>query len=235
MVPPDLVPVGVPDPLADAAIAPITPAMVVGLGTGRAASRGILALADRARRERLALRCVATSRESAALARAHGLEVVELATVERIDYLFDGADEVDPQLGMLKGGHGAVVGERLAAHAAGRCVYLVQREKLVSRLGLTRPVPVVILPRALGVVTAALRELGLAGAARRATGGELFRADDDHLVIDVPMGDRAAEQLAQQLDRLPGVIEHGLFLDECDELLIESPGEPLERRVRRGR
>lgn len=225
-------PNNVPDPLAEAAIAPIQSGMTVGLGTGRAASRGILALASRARRERLSLRCVATSIESAALARSHGLEVIDLASVERIDYLFDGADEVDDRLGMLKGGHGAVVGERLAASVAEHCVYLVQREKLIARLGSTRAVPVIVLPRALGVVRAALKKLELGGEVRKTTADELFRADDEHLVIDVPIDTRTPEQMAEQLDRVCGIVDHGLFLDECDELLIEAPGSALERRVR---
>lgn len=224
----------VADPLAEAAIAPIRAGMTVGLGTGRAASRGIIALANRARREQLGVRCVATSKESAALARSHGLEVIDLATVERVDYLFDGADEVDDRLGMLKGGHGAVVGERLAASVAEHCVYLVQREKLISRLGSTRAVPVIILPRALGVVRAALKKLGLGGEVRKTPAGELFRADDDHLVIDVPIDSRSPEQMAEQLDPICGIVDYGLFLDECDELLIEASGEPLQRRVRRG-
>lgn len=221
-----------PDALAEAAIAPITRGMIVGLGTGRAATRGILALARRNRRENLGVRCIATSRDSGALARAEGLEVLDPSTVDRIDYLFDGADEVDAHLAMLKGMHGAVVGERLAACLATQRVYLVQREKLVARLGSRGPVPVVILPSAVAAVLAGLRGLGLTGDLRRSAAGEPVRVDDGHLVIEVPIDGREPREMAAQLDRLAGVIDHGLFIEECDELLIETPGRPLERRSR---
>src|SRR5205823_1657433 len=89
------------DPLAAAAIAEIRAGMVVGLGTGRAATRAIAALARRATAERLELTCVATSQASDDLGRRLGLRLVPMDEVERVDYLFDGADEVDPALRMI--------------------------------------------------------------------------------------------------------------------------------------
>lgn len=215
-------------------MAPIASGMIVGLGTGRAAARGILALARRARREELRIRCVVTSRESEALARSNGLEVIDRGEVRQVDYLFDGADEVDDRLRMLKGGHGAVVGERLVARLARQRVYLVQREKVVTRLGAHRALPVIVVASGVAGVMVGLDGLGLASKVRLTDEGQPFHTDDGHFVIDVTMDDRPVERLAEQLQAIPDVVEYGLFLDECDVLWIESGGAPLERRERAG-
>src|SRR5690606_26698235 len=105
------------DTLARLAVEPITDGMLVGLGTGRAATRGIHALAQRVNEGGLRVRCVATSESSEALARELGLQVLPFSEVERVDYLFDGADEVAPDLSMLKGRGGAMTREKLVAQA----------------------------------------------------------------------------------------------------------------------
>lgn len=220
------------DPLAEAAVASIQSGMIVGLGTGRAASRAVRALVRRVQAERLEVRGVPTSRETEALARAGGLEILDLRAADRIDFLFDGADEVDERLRMLKGGHGALVAERLAASIAGRRVYLVQAEKLVKQLGARAELPIAVLPEAEGPARAGLVRLGLRAELRRTPAGELFRADAGHLVMDARIGERDAAELAAQLDRVPGVVDHGLFIDECEELLIESGEGPVQRRIR---
>lgn len=92
--------------LAEAAIAEIKSGMIVGLGTGRTAARAIRAAGDRVAAEKLDIKCVPTSHVTETLARAMRLPLVDFAMLERIDYLFDGADEVDPQMRMIKGGGG---------------------------------------------------------------------------------------------------------------------------------
>src|SRR5690606_27066248 len=114
------------DALARAAVADIRPGMVVGLGTGRTARRAIAALAGRILAEHLDITCVSTSEASSAYALELGIKVREFATIEHVDYLFDGADEVDGHLRMLKGAGGAMTRERLVATAAARRVYLVE-------------------------------------------------------------------------------------------------------------
>ncbi|MFG0252949.1 MAG: ribose-5-phosphate isomerase A, partial [Phycisphaerales bacterium JB038] len=118
------------DPLAKAAIAEIESGMMVGLGTGRAASRCIRALAARG----LDVKCVATSVRSAELAASLGLRVEPFEGVRHVDFLFDGADEVDPNLAMIKGAGGAMTREKMVARAAKRRVYVVDASKLVTRL-----------------------------------------------------------------------------------------------------
>lgn len=222
------------DALAAAAVAPVRSGMVVGLGTGRAAARGIRALADRARAESLAITAVATSIASAELATSLGLTVTPLAGASHVDYLFDGADEVDPALGMIKGRGGAMTRERIVAAMADRRVYLIDDSKLVTRLGERAPLPVEVIPDALGAVRAALSRLGLGAASLRiAADGTPARTDNGNMVLDVPLPPTtAAAALGRSLDSVPGVVDHGLFLTEADEVIVEgAAGLRTMRRV----
>jgi ribose 5-phosphate isomerase A len=223
------------DPLAEAAVAPVARGMVVGLGTGRAAARAIGALAGKARRESMYLRCVATSEASARLARSLGLEVIVAAGVTRIDYLFDGADEVDRVLRMIKGRGGAMTREKILARAAVRRVYLVQREKVVEHLGTSAPLPIEILPFGRAATIAALEELGLRGPVRRSADGGEYATDNGNPVVDaaLPRG-CDVESLRGAIDDLPGVVGHGLFLGEADEVIVEEGDRGAVTRMTRG-
>jgi ribose 5-phosphate isomerase A len=175
---------------------------------------------------------VPTSHVTETIARAHRLNVLDFAMVESVDYLFDGADEVDEQFQMLKGMQGAIARQRLVATVAKRRLYLIQEGKLTSRLGTKSTLPVVIMHFALSVIRAELRNLGLSGVLRRTMNGDLFLTDHGHLILDLMIGDREPMELADALDHVPGVVDHGLFLDECDELLIENSSGELRRLVR---
>jgi ribose 5-phosphate isomerase A len=213
------------DALAAGAVEPIAAGMIVGLGTGRVASRAIEALARRVVVEDLAIVCVATSRASESLAARLGLVVRPMHDVDRLDYLFDGADEVDPALRMIKGRGGAMTREKIVARAAARRVYLVQSTKLVEHLGQTAPVPIEVLAFGLAATLRALRDLGLSPSRRAGD------TDDGNPIVDAPLvGDPAA--VAAALDATPGVVGHGLFLDEADAVLVEDAGGAVSRRVR---
>ena len=220
------------DPLADAAVAGIRNGMVVGLGTGRAATRGIHALARRAAAERLNLRCVATSKASADLATQLGLRVEPMEGVESVDYLFDGADEVDPQLRMIKGRGGAMTREKIVAQASRFRIYLVQTDKLVQRLGEKAPLPIEVLRFGLASTRRALGALGLRGGLRLRENGSVYETDNGNPVIDAPLPAGAdPERLARSLDAMAAVVGHGLFLDEADVVLSEDgTGKVTEQR-----
>ena len=222
----------VADTLADAAVAPITSGMIVGLGTGRTASRAILALADRVRDEHLDIKCVSTSHVTDTLARAHQLALVDFTLMERVDYMFDGADEVDEQMRMLKGQHGAIVRQRLMARAADKRVYLVDAKTAVAKLGLRSALAIAVLPWALASIRADLRNIGLNGVVRRTLDGGLFFTDNASLILDVMVGELNVEKLAEELDHVPGVIDHGIYLDEADEILIGQADGKVRRMVR---
>lgn len=219
------------DALAEAAVAEIRSGMIVGLGTGRTASRAIAALAERVKRERLDIQCVPTSHASETVARFHGLRLADFAMLERIHYLFDGADEVDPQLRMLKGGGGAMARERIVASAADRRVYIIDESKLVDRLGQRATLGVCVLAFGLSSARARLRDLGLPGVVRRTLDGHLFLTDNGNLIIDVQLDDRDLAELACAINDIPGVVDHGLFLHEADEVIVETP-RGIERMSR---
>jgi ribose 5-phosphate isomerase A len=236
------------DKLAAAAVASIKSGMVVGLGTGRAASRGVRALADRIRTEKLDLRCVSTSRATDDLAAELGITIVDLNSVSGVDLLFDGADEVDPNLFMIKGGGGAMTRERIVAHAAAHRVYMIDSSKLTPRLGTRFKVPVEVIPMARGLVERELEAMDLEGAWRQrpmsGTGATTdYLTDNGNLIFDLTLpADIAADRdelfaLDNDLKQLPGVLDHGLFLMECETLLVEWPdgggGGRLETRKRR--
>lgn len=224
------------DPLAEMAVAGITPGMTVGLGTGRAATRAIHALARRVREEGLRVSCVATSVASDELGRKLGLDVQPMERVATVDYLFDGADEVDPQLRMVKGRGGAMTREKIVAAAAAHRVYLIDEAKLVARLGEKMPLPIEVMSFGLSSVTRRLEALGLVGPIRQKD-GRLYVTDNGNVVIDAELGPALAgaqtpEPLAQALDAMEGVVDHGLFLSEAHEVLVESAAGSVKRMTR---
>lgn len=224
-----------PDVLARTAVDSITSGMVVGLGTGRAATRCIRALAARVKSEDLVITCVATSRASEGLARELGLTVLGLEEVPRVDYLFDGADEVDAQYQMIKGAGGALTRERwvaaVCAASGGQLVYVVDETKVTARLGTRARLPVEVARPMVPFIARQLGERGLA-ATRRVTDGRDVMTDNGHLLLDVnlPEGSHPGT-LAAWLNEQAGVIDHGLFLSECQRLLVEdASGKVRERR-----
>jgi ribose 5-phosphate isomerase A len=217
------------DKLAQAVIAPIEGGMTVGLGTGRSSTRAIHALAERVHRDRLSISCVCTSMATEGLAKELGLRVVPFADIEQVDYLFDGVDEVDQELRTMKGQHGAITRQRLVAHVASRCVYMTSEEKLVEQLGTRALLAVVIIPFGIASTRARLRNLGLSGVLRRNLAGEVVVTDGGGVVLDAHITGKNVAQLALDLDHIPGVVDHGLFLDEADEVLLEQRDGGIRR------
>ncbi|MFB6193939.1 MAG: ribose-5-phosphate isomerase RpiA [Halobaculum sp.] len=189
----------------------------VGLGTGSTAAAAIRALADR---DALDVTCVATSHASRALAREVGLPLTDLSATATVDVAIDGADQTTPEGALVKGGGAAHAREKLVAHAADRFLVVVDDTKLADRL--THPVPVECLPDAESAVRRALRAAGGEPTLRSADrkDGPVV-TDNGNLVFDCDFGridDPAA--LAADLNRLAGVVEHGLFPHATDALVV---------------
>jgi len=222
------------DPLAEAAVAQIQSGMLVGLGTGRAATRAIHALAHRAASESLTIECVATSRASHELGQSLGLHVRTMDDITRVDFLFDGADEVDDQHRMIKGRGGAMTRERIVAHAAEYKLYLVQRSKLVRTLGDSCALPVEVLAFGSEATRNALHRIGLQGTWRSAPDAARVMTDNANPILDIALPSGAElEDIRDAIESTPGVVGHGLFLNEADEILIESEERgTIERRTR---
>ncbi|MFI4872975.1 MAG: ribose-5-phosphate isomerase RpiA [Phycisphaerales bacterium JB061] len=214
------------DQLAEAAVAPIESGMLVGLGTGRTARRGVRALAERIRHEGLKIDCIASSEATEQLARELEMKLVDFALVEEVDYLFDGADEIDAKLRMLKGSGGAMTRERIIAWASKRRVFMIDGSKYVDHLGENCTLSVAVMAFGLASTRASLRAVGLNGVCRRSLDGDLFVTDNGNLILDVTLTpDHCIEELAAHLNDIPGVIDHGLFLGEADEVLIDRGGK----------
>ncbi|MGP1347265.1 MAG: ribose-5-phosphate isomerase RpiA [Phycisphaerales bacterium] len=225
------------DALAIAAVAPIEPGMVVGLGTGRAATRAVRALADRVAKEGLRIRCIPTSEATNELAHQLDLPLTDLAHADAIDYLFDGADEVDPLLRMIKGRGAAMTREKVLAHCAKARVYLISHEKLVQRLGQRCPLPVETLPFALPAVQRTLGNIGFPARTRLDAASKPITTDNHAHILDIELPERLPEDISlprldAMLNNTPGVIGHGLFLLEADRVIIESEDNTLEMRER---
>ena len=194
--------------------------MTVGLGTGSTAAHVIRMLGRRVR-EGLAVRGVPTSEASAALARAVGIPLADLNEVERVHLAIDGADEVDRQRRCIKGGGGALLREKIVASASDRLVIVVDSGKTVERLG-TFPLPVEVVPFACEQVQRRMRALGASVELRRGPEGP-FVTDEANRIVDCRFGDIAdASALAAQLDAVPGIVEHGLFIDMADDVIVGS-------------
>jgi ribose 5-phosphate isomerase A len=210
---------------AEAAVAEIEAGMLIGLGTGSTARFAIDAV-GRLVRDGLAIRAVATSDASERQARALGIEMLDFAAVERVDLTIDGADEIDDRCRAIKGAGGAMLREKTVAAASRRMIVIADGSKQVARLGGV-PVPVEILPFACASVLAALG----GEPVLRLADGKPYRTDNGNWIADVryDLADPAA--IARHLDAIPGVLGHGLFLDEVDAayLACRSVVTRLER------
>jgi ribose 5-phosphate isomerase A len=216
--------------LAAGALALTRDATLIGLGTGRAASAFIQALGVEARAGRT-IRGVPTSEATARLAKAVGIPLIGLDEGP-LDVTVDGADEVDPDLNLIKGYGGALVRERIVAAAARRQLILVDATKLVPVLGSRGRLPVEVLPFALPLCCQRLRELGCEPEVRTHE-GRLFVSDNGNAVVDCAVTPiRDAPALDRRLRTIPGVLDTGLFLGTADAVLV-AEGSTLRELSRR--
>jgi ribose 5-phosphate isomerase A len=211
------------DPARAAAVAAartrVQPGMTIGLGSGRAVFALVEALASKWRGPS-GLRAVVASSTTEARARAAGIDLVELDGVLTLDLAIDGADEVDRDLGLIKGGGSALLREKLVMAAARRVLVVAEANKFVERLGTIHPLPVEVVRFAWPQTRQRLLELVPAAELREAADGTPVVTDEGHYLLDcaVPDGDLAA--LGAAIKSTLGVVEHGLFLDMADEVLL---------------
>lgn len=220
---------------AERAVEFVQPGMVVGLGSGSTAAFVVRRLAElRARGQLTDVVGVPTSLATEGLARSLGVPLTTLEAHPVLDVAIDGADEVAPDLSLLKGGGGAMLREKIVAQASRRVVIVVDAAKLSPRLGSRWPVPVEVL--AFGWRSQALyfESLGARVTLRVGPGGAPFQTDQGNLVLDCAFGsiERPAE-LASRLASRAGVLGHGLFVGLTTDLVVAG-AQGVEVRTRAG-
>jgi ribose 5-phosphate isomerase A len=218
------------DAAASAAVERIEPDMTIGLGSGRAVWRVIEKIEERFGAQP-PIKAAFASNRTAELARAAGIEAVPLDGEARIDLALDGADEIDPQLGLIKGGGGALLREKIVIASADRFVVVAEVRKAVSRLGETFRLPVEVVR--FGWPETRNRVLDILPSAdlRRRDRDEPYVTDEGHLLLDceLPEADDL-QQLAARIKQTVGVVEHGLFLGMASEALLGRPDGSVDVR-----
>lgn len=208
---------------AEAALELVESGMKVGLGTGSTAEQFVNALAGKVRSGGIeGIRCVASSSRIEAYARERDLPCLSLGEIGNLDISVDGADEVDPELRLIKGLGGALLREKIIAQASSRFVVIVDDSKLVERLG-RGLLPIEVSPFAADRFVMKFEEMGLAPSPRLADAGWLI-TDDGNRLIDVtvpPEGDIA--DLVREITSWAGVIETGFFPDEAASVIVADP------------
>jgi ribose 5-phosphate isomerase A len=204
---------------AKAAASLVQNGMLVGLGTGSTAKFAVEALARRMS-EGLRFTAVATSDATSHQARSLAIPLVELTG--QIDLTIDGADEIQPEtLTLIKGRGGALLREKIVAASSKQLVIIADESKLVDQLSSKMPVPVEVIPFGWKSTAQHLQRLGC-----RATLRENFTTDGGHLILDCDFQTiHAAAALASQIDSIPGVVEHGLFLGMATQAIVAGSRE----------
>lgn len=203
-----------------AAAAFVQDGMTVGLGTGSTAAYFIERLIERCRNG-LKIFTVATSSRSETLAREGGIPIIDINTLSSIDLTVDGADEIDKDKRMIKGGGGALLREKIIASMSKEMIVVVDQSKLVNRLG-KFPLPVEIVQFAYTATIHRINQLGYEGKLRTEASGKRYVTDNNNYIYDIHFKEFIdnPEQLHHQLREIVGVIESGLFIHLAGRVVI---------------
>ena len=210
--------------VADSAVKEVKDGMIVGLGSGSTAALMIKSLAEEIQKGSLPnIKGVSTSFQSEVLALELGIQLVDLASVSKIDLAIDGADEVDPNFQLIKGGGACHVREKLVACKASKLIIVVDESKIVQKLNLAFPLPVEVLPSAWKQVQDVLKEIGADSKLRMAVkkAGPVV-TDQGNLILDINFKDgiNEPESIESLINNIPGVLENGLFVNLTDKVLV---------------
>ncbi|EJL54726.1 MULTISPECIES: ribose-5-phosphate isomerase RpiA [unclassified Rhizobium] len=222
---------------AEAALAHVEYGMRLGIGTGSTAEEFVRLLAEKVSTG-FKVEGVPTSERTARLCVELGVPLKSLDELPELDLTIDGADEVDSDLTLIKGGGGALLREKIVAAASQRMIVIADESKLVATLG-AFPLPIEINPFGLVSTRMAIEKkaskLGLSGSLTlRQSGGEDFMTDGGHYIIDASFGRIPdAEALSNELNSIPGVVEHGLFLNMAALAIIAGPAGARTLRANR--
>lgn len=218
---------------AEKAVEYIRDGMVVGLGTGSTTRFAIKKIGELVRKKMLTnICCIPSSKATEAEARVLSIPLSTLQENPVIDVTIDGADEVDPDLNLIKGGGGALLREKILAQASKRVIIIVDESKLSPRLGTKWAVPVEVIEFGQKPVFNYLQTLGANVNRRLDEKGILFRTDEGNIILDCDFGPiRDLDQLSLNLSKQAAIVENGLFLGLASEVIVAGK-EGIGRRLR---
>lgn len=194
--------------------------MTIGLGSGTTVKYMVDALGEKNKKEHLNLMCVTTSKKTAKQATNLGLTVKELDQVDEINLTIDGADEVDHDFNGIKGGGAALLWEKIVAKNSNRNIWIVDESKMVNHLGKFL-LPVEVIPFGSKHLFRELQKMSLNPRFRTNVASALVKTDSDNYIIDLNIGNITDPiKLAEDLKGLTGVVEHGLFINIVDEVIV---------------
>ena len=197
----------------------VTNSSTIGLGTGSTVEWLIRELSRRVK-EGLHIKAVPTSSDTRTRALEAGIEIIDLNEVDNLSITIDGADEVDPEFQLIKGGGGALLQEKMVAAVSEKLVIIADESKYVARLG-KFPLPVEVIPNGWKHVQKKIIAQGCLRAELRSNINEPYRTDNGHYIIDCHYGTIPdAVALNTALHLIPGVIETGLFIDMADKVIL---------------
>lgn len=205
----------------DDAVAQIKDEMILGIGTGSTIELLIPKIADKIKHDHLTIKGVCTSNKTAILAKEQQIDIVDINDITYIDLAIDGADEVDPQLNLIKGGGGALFREKVIDELAARFVVLVDEQKVVNYLGETFRLPVEVDKFNWQLIKAKIEDYGHIRTELRIRDDVPFITDNGNYILDCELTTELDPyQLHEYLIHLTGVLETGFFLDIADQVIV---------------
>jgi ribose 5-phosphate isomerase A len=208
----------------EAAAQLIEDGMVIGIGSGSTSAQFIYALARRIQAGLKIVGAVPTSLATEQLANSLNIPLTDLDTYPELDLSIDGADEIDPQLNLIKGGGGALLREKIVASCSRRFVVIADVTKLVSELNHHTPLPIEVVPIAVTPVRRHIEALG-ASVQERQLGPNVYHTDNGNVILDCTFADGIPDpvEMQQRLRSIVGVVETGLFLYMAQQAIIGGP------------
>ncbi len=213
--------------LSDDALKFVKDKYVVGLGSGRAASILVKSLASLIKVKKYEIKGVPTSLQIKLIAQKEGIPIIESDQVDHIDIVFDGADQIDSQKFIIKGGGGALLRENILFSLAKKIIVIADKTKFVKYF--TRSVPIEIHPLARNSVYKTIQKLGGKPSLRILDRGYPFFTENGNIILDSDFGTiKNPKELSKKIKQIPGVLESGIFLRKPDIIYKAKPGGKFE-------